>query len=99
MNISRRQFSKSIFVGTLATGLSSLSGFSGLFTQSVQAAPPPTNETVRLVGIEHGPIVFNSGGHLNPHSDAIENYTKLPSSGTPVSELQGLTVRYLDASH
>lgn len=98
MNLSRRQFSKSIFAGTLATGLSSLSGFSGLFTQSVQAAPPPTNETVRLVGIEHGPIVFNSGGHLNPHSHAIENYTKLPSSGTPVSALQGLTVRYLDTS-
>lgn len=98
MKLSRRQFSKSIFAGTLATGLSSLSGFSGLFTQSVQAAQPPTNETVRLVGIEHGPIVFNSGGHLNPHSHAIENYTKLPSSGTPVSALQGLTVRYLDTS-
>jgi WD40 repeat protein len=50
------------------------------------------------VGIEHGPIVSNSGGHLNPHSHAIENYTKLPSSDTPVSALQGLTVQYLDTS-
>ena len=45
MNLSRRQFSKSIFAGTLATGLSSLSGFSGLFTQSVKP-PQPTDETV-----------------------------------------------------
>ncbi len=98
MNISRRQFSKSLFAGTLVSGLGSLSGLSELFTPSVQAAPSPTNETVRLVGVEHGPIVSNSGGHLNPHSYAIENYTKLPSSETPVSALQGLTVQYLDTS-
>lgn len=98
MNISRRQFSKSLFAGTLVSGLGSLSGLSELFTPSVQAAPSPTNETVRLVGVEHGPIVSNSGGHLNPHSHAIENYTKLPSSETPVSALQGLTVQYLDTS-
>jgi hypothetical protein len=96
MKLSRRQFSKSIFAGTLASGLS---GLSDLFTPSVQAAvPPPTNETVRLVGIEHGPIVSNSGGHLNPHSHVIEDYKKLPSSETPVSALQGLTVQYLDTS-
>lgn len=99
MKLSRRQFSKSIFAGTLASGLSSLSGLGDLFAPSVQAAvPPPIHETIRLVGIEHGPIVSNSGGHLNPHSHAIEDYTKLPSSDTPVSALQGLTVQYLDTS-
>jgi len=96
MNLSRRQFSKSIFAGTLASGLSSLTGLGTLFPQSVQAAAPPINETVQLVGIEHGPIVFNAGGNLNPHSHAFENYSKLPSSDTPVRALQGLTVQYLD---
>lgn len=96
MKLSRRQFSKSIFAGTLASGLS---GLSDLFAPSVQAAPAPTKkESIRLVGIEHGPIHGNLGGHLNPHSDVIENYAKLPPSSTPVSAHQGLIVQYLDTS-
>lgn len=86
---TRRQFSKSILAGTLVSGLS---GLSDLFAQSVKK---PTDDAI-LVGVEHGPIVSNSGSRINPHSHTIENYTTLPPSDTPVSALQGLTVQHLD---
>ena len=72
MNLSRRQFSKSIIAGTLASGLSSLSGLTDLFAQSAKPTQKPIDKAI-LVGVEHGPIVSNSGAHLNPHSNAIED--------------------------
>lgn len=87
--LTRRQFSTSILVGTLASGLS---GLSDLFAQSEKK---PTDAAI-LIGVEHGPIVSNSGSHINPHSRTIENYTTLPPNDTPVSALQGLTVQHLD---
>jgi hypothetical protein len=110
MKLSRRQFSKSLLAGTLVSGLTGLSylfaqsakpaqanGLSGprgpsdLLAQSERQKHDAT-----LVGIEHGPIVSNSGSHLNPHSHAIEDYKRLPSSDTPASALQGLTVQHLN---
>jgi hypothetical protein len=94
MNLSRRQFSKSIIAGTLASGLSSLSGLTDLFAQSAKPTQKPIDKAI-LVGVEHGPIVSNSGAHLNPHSNAIEDYKTLPPSNTPVSALQGLSLQHL----
>lgn len=98
MKLTRRQFSKSIIAGTLASGLSSLNGLSGLSDLFAQPVKPTQASGLSgiLVGVEHGPIVSNSGAHLNPHSDAIEDYKRLPSSDTPVSALQGLTVQHLN---
>lgn len=95
MKLSRRQFSKSILAGTLASGLSSLSSLTELFAQPTTSTQQPMNEAT-LVGVEHGPIVSNSGAHLNPHSHAVEDYSKLPSIHTPVSALQGLAVQRLN---
>jgi len=98
MTVSRRQFSKSIVASAIASGLSGLNGLTGLtnlFAEPVKQTAKSIDEAV-LVGVEHGPIVFNSGAHLNPHSNAIEDYTKLPSSRTPVSALQGLSVQHLN---
>lgn len=94
MKLTRRQFSRSVLAGTLASGLS-LSGLSNLFAQSAKPTQKPTDDAI-LVGVEHGPIVSNSGSHINPHSNTIENYTTLPPSNTPVSALQGLTVQHLN---
>ncbi len=95
MKLSRRQFNKSIFAGTV---VSSLTGFTDVFAQSLKSTQPKINDAIQLVGIEHGPIHSNDGSHLNPHSHTIEDYTNLPPSNTPVSALQGLTVQYLDTS-
>jgi hypothetical protein len=95
MKLSRRQFSKSLLAGTLISGLSGLSDLSDLFAQSAKPTQKPIDDAI-LVGVEHGPIVSNSGSHLNPHSHAIEDYKRLPSSDTPASALQGLTVQHLN---
>jgi len=94
MKLSRRQFSKSIIAGTLASGLSSLSGLTDLFAQPAKPTQKPIDKAI-LVGVEHGPIVSNLGSHLNPHSNVVENYKRLPSSHTPVSALQGLSIQNL----
>lgn len=98
MKLSRRQFSKSIFAGTVASGFSGLTGLTDLFAQSPKPTQSSNDEAIQLVGIEHGPINSNYGSHLNPHSHTIEDYTYLPPSNTPVSALQGLTVQYLDTN-
>lgn len=94
MKLTRRQFSRSVLAGTVVSGLN-LSGLSNLFAQAATPTEKPTDDVI-LVGVEHGPIVFNSGSHLNPHSHTIENYTTLPPSTTPVSALQGLTIQHLN---
>ncbi|HSL01914.1 MAG TPA: hypothetical protein VK901_00055, partial [Nitrospiraceae bacterium] len=96
MKLTRRQFSTSVLAGTIASGLN-LSGLSDLFAQSEKKKPTPKpTDNAILVGVEHGPIVSNSGSHINPNSNTIENYTTLPNSDTPVSALQGLTVQHLN---
>lgn len=84
MKLTRRQFSGSILAGTLA---SSVSGLSAQQVQAINAV---------LVGVEHGPVVLNSGASANPNSNTIENYTQLPPATTPVSARQALSVKYLN---
>ncbi len=108
MKLTRRQFGKSVLAGTIVTGLGTLGGITDLFAQSekpTQASSNPSDLLTQserrkldaiLIGVEHGPIVSNSGSHRNPNSNSIEDYTKLPSIDTPVSALQGLTVLRLN---
>ena len=110
MKLTRRQFGKSVIAGTIASGLSGLGGLSDLFAQSEKPTPASgLNDTgtllaqserqkldAILVGVEHGPIVYNTGGHINPHSTTIEDYTRLPTSQTPASAIRGLVVQRLN---
>jgi hypothetical protein len=81
MRLTRRHFTASVLAGTLVGIRKKLSA------QTYDAI---------VVGVEHGPIVSNSGSSTNPNSNTIENYTTLPPSTTPASALQGLSVQYLD---